>query len=127
MCPHPPPLPSTSFKNTTQVSQQRQAIADLQTFYKEYINTNGPLDSGQREDIDIERDAVSSNDLYSARVAYMTTFLEEKGGFVSDPMQHAEQTSMENFARNLSKGLLNLIAGMDEVVSERNSLNGVSF
>ncbi|CAI5717463.1 unnamed protein product [Hyaloperonospora brassicae] len=33
---------------------------------------------------------------------------------------------MENLARNLSKGLLNLIAGLDEVVAERNSLNGVS-
>ncbi|KAI9909043.1 hypothetical protein PsorP6_014862 [Peronosclerospora sorghi] len=57
----------------------------------------------------------------------MTTFLEDMGGFVSDRMQHAEQASMENLAKNLSKGLLNLIAGLDEVVAERNSLNGVSL
>ncbi|KAI9915199.1 hypothetical protein PsorP6_007067 [Peronosclerospora sorghi] len=57
----------------------------------------------------------------------MTTFLEDMGGFVSDRMQHSEQASMENLARNLSKFLLNLIAGLDEVVAERNSLNGVSL
>ncbi|KAI9905193.1 hypothetical protein PsorP6_013752 [Peronosclerospora sorghi] len=57
----------------------------------------------------------------------MTTFLEDMGGFVFDRMRHAEEESMENLARNLSKGLLNLIAGLDEVVAERNSLNGVSL
>ncbi|KAI9917057.1 hypothetical protein PsorP6_017209 [Peronosclerospora sorghi] len=57
----------------------------------------------------------------------MTTFPEDMGGFVSDRMQHAEQASMEKSTRNLSKGLLNLIAGLDEVVAELNSLNDVSL
>ena len=81
-------------KDDTLGSRQRQAIPNLRTCYKDYIKANGPLASGQREDIDIERDAVSSNDFYSARVAYMTTFLEYMGGFVSDRMQHAGQSSM---------------------------------
>lgn len=114
-------------KDDTLVSRQREAIANLQTCYKDYINANGPLASEQREDIDIERDDVSSNDLYSARVADMTTFLEHMGDFVSNRMQHAGQASMENLSRNLSKGLLNLFAGLDEVVAEQNSLNGVSL
>ncbi|KAI9918336.1 hypothetical protein PsorP6_011531 [Peronosclerospora sorghi] len=114
-------------KDDTLLSQQHQVIADLKTFYKDYINANGPLCYGQREDIDIERDAVSSNDLYSACVADMTTFLEDIGGFVFDRMRHVDQVRMENMARNLSKGLLNLIAGLDEVVAERYSLNGVSL
>ncbi|PTQ41741.1 hypothetical protein MARPO_0033s0135, partial [Marchantia polymorpha] len=110
-------------KDDTLVSRQHEAIANLRTCYKDYIKANGPLASGQREDIDIERDVVSSNDMYSARVADMTTFLEDMGGFVSDRMQHAGQASMENLARNLSKGLLNLIAGLDELVT----LNGRDF
>ncbi|KAI9917889.1 hypothetical protein PsorP6_013048 [Peronosclerospora sorghi] len=57
----------------------------------------------------------------------MTTFLEDMGGFVSDRMQHDEQESTENLERNLSKGLFNLIDGLDEVVAERNCLNGVSL
>ncbi|KAI9920667.1 hypothetical protein PsorP6_001588 [Peronosclerospora sorghi] len=114
-------------KDDTLVSQQLQAIVDLQTFYKDYINANGPLASGKSKDIDIERDAVSRNDLYLSRVADMTTFLEYMDGFVSDGMQHAERAHMENLARNLSKGLLNLIADLDKVVAERNSLNGVSL
>ena len=112
-------------KDDTLVVRQRQAIANLRTCYKYYIKAHGPLNSGQREDIDIERDAMSSNDFYSALVADMTTFLEDMGGFVFDRMQHAGQASMRNLAIKLSKGLLNLIAGLDEVVVERNSLNGV--
>ena len=56
----------------------------------------------------------------------MTTFPRDIGGFVYDRMQHAEQANMEKLARNLSEGLLNLSDGLDEVVAEQNSLNGVS-
>ncbi|CAI5725361.1 unnamed protein product [Hyaloperonospora brassicae] len=102
-------------------------LSPIYGFLQRLCQINGQKPSGQRENIDNERDAVSGNDFFSSRVADMTTFLEDMGGFVSDRMQHSGQASMKYLANNVSKGLLNLIAGLDEVVAEQNSLKGLSL
>ena len=100
-------------KDDTLVSRQRQAIANLRTCYKDYIKANVPLASRQRENIDIERDAASSNNFYSARVADMTTFPEDMGGFVYDRMQLCRTRQHGKPGKKLEQGPVevNLWAG----------------
>ena len=102
------------------ISEQRQALANLLSSYQEMVNANGPLTSGQRADFDADSNVVSLDGLHAAQTADMITSLENMTGFVLDRMQDAGQVAMDILARNLGKGLLNLIAGLDQVVADRN-------
>ena len=122
---------STTFKQLqredTLVSHQRAGISKLQDTCKEMINARGPMTTEQILRINPALDAVSNNGLYTARLDSVENFLQNMGGFVEDRMEEAGIAMKSSIVQNVGTSLLNLIAGLDQVVAERTSRNGVSL
>ena len=116
MCPQPQQQPSSSCNGTTHI-EQHQALAILQASYQEMVNANGPLAPGQRADFNADSNVASLDNLCADQTIDVKTF-ENMAGFVLDHMQDVGQVAMDNLARNLGKGLLNMIAELNQVVDE---------
>ena len=82
------------------------------------VNANGPLTPEQRADFSADSNVASLDNLCAYQTIDVIKFFENMAGFVLDRMQDVGQVAMDNSARNLGKGLLNMIAELNQVVAE---------
>ena len=106
---------------TTIVSQQREGLRHLHGVYAWLFNASGPLSDEDADVVDLGVAVVSDDRLFLLHLSDVKEVLEDLGMFVLDKIEETGADAMTELVKYITVCIVNLIAGVDSVVAERDS------
>ena len=105
------------------MSQQREGLRHLHGVYAQLFNASGPLSDEDAEVVDLGVAVVSDDRLFSLQLSDVKEVLEDLGMFVLDKIEETGADAMTELVKDIAVCTVNLIAGVDSVVTEHYSSN----
>ena len=106
---------------TTIVSQQREGLRHLHGVYAQLFNASGPLSDEDADVVDLGVAVVSNDCLFLIQLSDVKEVLEDLGIFVLENIEETGADAMTELVKDISVCTVNLIAGVDYIVAERDS------
>ena len=106
---------------TTLLFAQRQGLICLQSNYMHLFQAVGPIEGNSNVDENVC--ALSDDRKFSASFVSIASVIEDIGTFTVETLDALDVVEKNQLYQNVSKCVLNLIAGIARVVAEQDSMN----